>query len=352
MGNIIFLLGYLLVSFILTFALSPFYIRFLHKYKLGKQIREDALVGKATEFAKLHQHKLGTPAIGGGIILFMIFLLVLSSIIIKYYGVYIENIFGMEIKFSLFNRNETYLPLFTLFTVGILGLADDFINIKGIGGAKGISAKFKMIWLILFASAGAYWFYFKLGYTSFNLPFYGDINVGYFYIPIFIFIIISMANAVNITDGLDGLVGGLLLFNYTIYAIITYYQSLFILSAICMIIVGALIAFLWFNIKPAQFYMGDVGALALGANLGIMAMMTNTLIVLIIISGIYIIEILSSLIQVTSKKLRNGKKIFKIAPFHHHLEACGWKEETIVMRFWLIGMVLSSIGLIVSFLLK
>lgn len=161
-----------------------------------------------------------------------------------------------------------------------------------------------------------------------------------------------MANAVNITDGLDGLAGGLLLFNYVVYAFITYNQSLFILSAVCMLIVGALIAFLWFNIKPAQFYMGDIGSLALGANLGIIAMMTDTLIVLVIISGIYILEICSVIIQLTSKKLRNGKKVFRIAPFHHHLEAIGWSEETVVMRFWLIGMILSSVGLIVSFAMQ
>ncbi len=177
-------------------------------------------------------------------------------------------------------------------------------------------------------------------------------SLGILYIPLFIFIIIAMANAVNITDGLDGLAGGLLLFNYVVYAFITYNQGLMILSAICMLIVGALIAFLWFNIKPASFYMGDIGSLALGANLGIMAMMTDTLAVLIIISGIYILEICSVIIQLTSKKLRNGKKIFRIAPFHHHLEAIGWSEETVVMRFWLVGMILSSIGLIVSFVMK
>lgn len=168
----------------------------------------------------------------------------------------------------------------------------------------------------------------------------------------FVFVVVSMANAVNITDGLDGLAGGLLLFNYTVYAFLCYSRGLMILSALCLIIVGGLIAFLWFNIKPAKFYMGDVGALALGANLAIIAFMTNTILVLIIISAIYILEILSTTLQITSKKLRGGKKIFKIAPFHHHLEACGWKEETVVMRFWLIGMVLSAVGLVVGLLWK
>jgi len=352
MWNIIFLLSYLLVSFVLTFLFTPSFIKLLHKYKLWKKIREEALVGKATEFAKLHKSKTWTPTMWAGIILFMLFFLVVVSMILQHYWADILHFFNIKVKYSLFNRNETYLPLFTLFTVGWLWLIDDYMNVRWIWRTKWISAKFKMIWLILFALIWAYWFYFKLGHTSFNLPFLWDIHIGYFYIPLFIFIIISMANAVNITDWLDGLAWWLLLFNYSVYAIITFNQKLLILSALCMIIVGALIAFLWFNIKPAQFYMWDVGALALWANLWIMAMMTDTLIVLIIISGIYILEILSVIIQITSKKLRNGKKVFRIAPFHHHLEAIWWKEESVVMRFWLIWMILSSIWLMVSLLLK
>ncbi len=174
------------------------------------------------------------------------------------------------------------------------------------------------------------------------------VDVGYLYLPFFVFVIVAMANAVNVTDGLDGLAGGLLLMNYAVYAFICYSKGLFILSALCLLIVGGLIAFLWFNIKPAKFYMGDIGSLALGANLAIMALMTDTLLTLLIISGVYVLEIVSVIIQITSKKLRNGKKVFRIAPFHHHLEALGWAEETVVMRFWLVGMVLSAVGLVVA----
>ncbi len=352
MWNLSFLLSYLLLSFVLTFLLIPPYIRFLHKYKLGKQIREEALMGKATEFAKLHKNKMGTPSMGAGIILVSIFSIVVLSVIVHLFSTDIQNIFNIKIKYSLWNRNETYLALFTLATVGIIGLVDDYLNVRGIGRTKGLSARVKMVLLSIFAGLGAYWFYVKLWHTGLHFPLLGNVSLGALYIPLFIFIIIAMANAVNVTDGLDGLAGGLLLFNYVVYAFITYSQGLFILSAICMLIVGALIAFLWFNIKPAQFYMGDVGSLALWANLGIMAMMTDTLAVLVIISWIYILEICSVIIQLTSKKLRNGKKVFRIAPFHHHLEAIGWSEETVVMRFWLVGMILSSIGLIVSFVMK
>ncbi|HRI35957.1 MAG TPA: hypothetical protein PK765_02585 [bacterium] len=208
-------------------------------------------------------------------------------------------------------------------------------------------ARVKMVMLSLFAGAGAYWFYAKLGFSGVHVPFLGIVEIGYLYIPLFILVIVSMANAVNFTDGLDGLAGGLLLFDYAVYAFIAYDRQMLILSAFCMLVVGTLMAFLWFNIKPARFYMGDVGSLSLGATLGVIAMMTDTLVILLIISGIFILEILSVIIQITSKKLRNGKKVFRIAPYHHHLEAIGWPEETVVMRLWLIGMVLASVGLVV-----
>lgn len=352
MWHLTFLLSYLIISFLLTLAVTPLFIKFLYKFKLGKQIREEALIGKATEFAKLHKAKTWTPTMWGALILGIVFFIVLISVVARYFWPQLKDVFNIRINNSLWNRNETYLALFTLAAAWLLGLIDDYLNVKWIWRTKWISAKIKMLSLILLASLWGYWFYFKLWYTSFNIPFFGNLHLWLFYIPIFIFIIIAMANAVNITDWLDWLAWGLLLFNYVVYAIITYNKWMFILSALCMIIVWALIAFLWFNIKPARFYMWDVWALALGANLWVMAMMTNTLIVLVIISWIYILEILSVVIQLTSKKLRNGKKVFRIAPFHHHLEAIGWKEESVVMRFWLIGMVLSSAWLLVSLLLK
>lgn len=152
----------------------------------------------------------------------------------------------------------------------------------------------------------------------------------------------------NITDGLDGLAGGLLLFQFIAYGAITYIRGLYILSAFCFIISGILLAFLWFNVHPAKIFMGDTGSLAFGATLATIAFMTDTLIAFIIMSSIFIFETISVILQISSKKIRKGKKIFKIAPFHHHLEAIGWKEETIVMRLWLLGMILAVVGVIFS----
>lgn len=255
---------------------------------------------------------------------------------------------GFSIKNNLWNRQETYLAIFTLVSVGLVGAVDDYLNVRGIGRTKGLSARVKMILLIILASLGAYWFFVKLGYDHIHFPFLGDVTFGYLYIPIFIFVFISAANSVNITDGLDGLAGGLLLFQFIAYGAITYIRGLYILSAFCFIISGILLAFLWFNVHPAKIFMGDTGSLAFGATLATIAFMTDTLIAFIIMSSIFIFETISVILQISSKKIRKGKKIFKIAPFHHHLEAIGWKEETIVMRLWLLGMILAVVGVIFS----
>jgi phospho-N-acetylmuramoyl-pentapeptide-transferase len=190
---------------------------------------------------------------------------------------------------------------------------------------------------------GALWFYYKLEWWTkwLNLTFVNSITLWIWFIPLFIFIIIWTANSVNITDWLDWLAWWLLLFAYSVYAYITYDKWMFLLSTLCITIVWALIAFLWYNVKPAKFYMWDVGSLALWANLWIMAMLTNTIFILIVVSAIFIFETISVIIQLTSKKLRNWKKVFKIAPFHHHLEAIWWSEENVVFRLWLIWLIFS-----------
>jgi len=352
-SHLVLIFTFWIATFLVGFLLTPMFIKMLQELKLWKQIRSDATIWKATLFAKLHKTKAGTPTMGWAIILFTVFLMVLLSMILQWLW-FINN--------SLFNANETYLSLFTLLTVGWLGLIDDFFNIRWIGKTKWLSARVKMIWLTFFATLGAFWFYYKLWWNvvddmwnfirTLNNPFWIDLEIWLWFIPLFIFIIIATSNSVNLTDGLDWLAWGLLLFNYWIYTYITYDQGLFLLSALCMSLVWALVAFLWFNVKPAKFYMWDVWSLALGANLWIIAMITNTVFILVIIWAIFIFETLSVIIQLTSKKLRKGKKVFLIAPFHHHLEAIGWSEENVVFRLWLVGMITSVFGIIFYILQK
>ncbi len=335
-----------ILSFIVWFTIAPFYISLLKKAKLWKQIRENATIWKATEFFKLHKNKVWTPTMWWTIILWTTFLMVLLSIILQWLWL---------IWNSLLNKKETYLILFTLFTVWTLGAIDDFMNIKWIWKTKWLSARFKIFWLLLFAILWSLWFYFKLDWANKDLiiPFIQQwIHIWIWFIPLFIFVIIASANSVNITDWLDWLAWWLLLFAYAVYTYITFEQGLFLLSALCATIVWALIAFLWFNIKPAKIYMWDMGSLSLWAALWIIAMITNTLFVLLIVWAIFIFETISVIIQLTSKKLRKWKKIFKIAPFHHHLEAIWWTEETVVFRLWLIWIIFSIFGIIFYILQK
>lgn len=334
-----------LATFLIWFLIIPYYIKMLVNLKIWKQIRENATIWKALEFFKLHEKKAWTPTMWWAIILAVVFLMVIISILLQYFWL---------INNSLFNQKETYLTLFTLWTVWFLWAIDDYMNIKWIWKTKWISAKFKLFWLIIFSMIWAFWFYYKLwwGERLLNIPFAWWLELWLYFIPLFIFIIIASANSVNITDWLDWLAWWLLLFSYSVYAYITYDQWLFLLSTLCVTIIWALIAFLWFNIKPARFYMWDVGSLALWANLWIMAMLTNTIFVLVIVWAIFILETLSVIIQLTSKKLRNWKKVFKIAPFHHHLEAIWWAEETVVFRLWLMWLLFSVVWIIVYFIEK
>lgn len=344
-SNLIQIFGFWLATFLVGFLITPSYISLLQYAKMWKQIRENATIWKAFEFFKLHSAKAGTPTMWWAIILWSVFFMVLLSIILQKFG-FTNN--------SLLNQQETYLSLFTLATVWLLWWVDDWMNIKGIWKTKWISARFKMIWLILFSWLGAWWFYDKLWWSEIllSLPMLPWIELWLLFIPLFMFIIIAAANSVNFTDWLDWLAGWLLLFTYGVYWFITFDQGLFLLSTLCVSICWALVAFLWFNIKPAKFFMGDVWSLALWANLWLMALLTNTVFILIIVGLIFILETMSVIIQLTSKKLRKGKKVFKIAPFHHHLEACGWAEETVVFRLWLVGMILSVVWVVFYMITK
>lgn len=341
--NLALIFGSEISGFLITLLLAPKFIKFLQKYRIGKQMRDIAATGEqAVVFKELHSKKAGTPTMGGmliwGTVLLVVVLSNLSSVL-------------KITEHSLFNRNETWLPIFTLVTVGILGAIDDYLNIKNRGVSKGLNIKPKFLWMTLFAGMGALWFHFKLGHDQIYVPFLGDITLGLWYIPLFILVITATANAVNITDGLDGLAGGLLIIAFSAFALLAYSQSLFILAAFCAVIVGALIGFVWFNIFPAHFYMGDTGALSLGATLGVIAMMTDSVAVLPLIGSIFVIETLSVIIQITAKKLFK-RKVFHIAPIHHHFEKSGWTEPNIVMRFWIIGSFFAATGLILGLLIK
>ncbi|HEY8108981.1 MAG TPA: phospho-N-acetylmuramoyl-pentapeptide-transferase [Patescibacteria group bacterium] len=321
--NNIFLLS--TFSFVAAMAATPFWSGILYKYRLGKRLRTTGVGGGAPVFRKLHAAKAGTPTMGGLLIWVTVALATL-----------------------LFNsdRGETWLPLFTLVSVGVIGVVDDYLNIRGIGpSGGGIRVWHKIVAQLGIGAVGAWWFYEKLGYTSLHVPAVGDFTIGWLYIPLFIIAMVATTNAVNITDGLDGLAAGLLAISFTAFGALSYVNELYLLAAFCGSVVGALLAFLWFNIHPARFFMGDTGSMALGATLAVVAALNDALLILPIIGFVFAAETLSVIVQLLSKKFL-GRKIFRSTPIHHHFEAIGWPETKVTMRFWIIGAVCAVVGLV------
>ena len=324
-------------AFILALVWTPILTHFLYSYRLGKGIRD---AKAAPIFARMHQKKAGTPTMGGiliwGTVLFLI--LTFSALARIFDGIFDQ--------LNFLSRKETLLPLGALVASAIVGLIDDLFDVWKMGkDGGGLRMRHRVIIYGLIAAVGAWWFFFKLEWTTLYVPFIGYMDIGWGYIPFFIFIIIATAHAVNLTDGLDGLAGGTLLAAFGAYGAISFAQGRYDLATFCGVIVGALLAFLWFNINPARFFMGDTGSMSLGVTLGIIAMLTNAALLLPIIGFIFVLETASVIIQQTSKKLFK-KKVFISSPLHHHLEALGWPEPKIVMRFWVIAAVTAIIGLI------
>lgn len=325
-------------SFVIAILCTPVLTHFLYKYKLGKKIRDQS---EAPVYAEMHQKKAGTPTMGG-------ILIWLTVLILAIFFWLLAQFTDLEFlgKLNFLTRPQTLLPLGALVASALVGLVDDIWNVKGVGSrGGGIRIRYKLILYTLIALFGAYWFYFKLDWTTIHIPFIGNFDIGIWYVAVFIFIIVATAFSVNEIDGLDGLSGGTLLAAFGAYGAIAFAQGKIELAAFCGVIIGALLAFLWFNINPARFFMGDTGAMSLGVTLGIVAMLTNSALFLPIIGFLFVIESLSVIIQVISKKFF-GKKVFLSAPIHHHLEAKGWPEPKIVMRFWIISAVMAVVGII------
>lgn len=313
-----------LASFVIAFTLTPMFTSFLYKNNLGKRIR----ASKDTPiYSEMHAKKSGTPTMGGILIWLTVAILTL--------------LFNLE-------RSSTWLPLFALVATGVVGAIDDLMNIRGQGpNGGGMRFRDKFILYTAIAAAGAWWFYTKLEWNQIHIPGFGDYIIGFWYVPLFIAVLVWMAFSSNETDGLDGLAGGIFAYSYGAYAFIALMQGREGLAAFCATVTGALLAFLWFNIPPARFFMGDTGSMALGITLGVIAFLTNTVAVLPIITLIFVIEGLSFVIQYVSKKVR-GKKVFLSSPLHHHLEAVGWPEYKITMRFWIIGMISAAVGIVIA----
>ena len=322
-GLILAMSGFLLATF-----LTPIYTHFAYKYKFWKKQKKTTMT--LPVMTKLHAKKFkrAFPTMAG---IIGVVAVTLVTIICN------------------LNREQTWLPLLGFVGGSFVGLIDDLINVFGSGkGAAGLRAPVKFAMITGLGLFLGWWFAVKLGWTTIAVPFIGDVQVGTIgMILIFAFAVVATSNAVNISDGLDGLAGGLAMLAYGAYGVIALLQGQWMLTAFCLTVVGWLLSYIWFNVPPARFMMGDTGSFAIGAGLGVVAMMTDAFFLLPIIGILFVLEAGSSLIQIFWKKVFK-KKLFISAPIHHHLEATGWNEAKIVMRFWVIAGMFAIIGIFLA----
>ena len=320
-----------IAGFLFSMVLTPFYTHVAYKYKFWKKQKKTTVDGKKLPImTKLHAHKFKHvfPTMAG--------------------LVGVVSVTAVTWIFNL-DRGQTWLPLVGFLGGALVGVIDDVINIFGSGrGAAGLRGPVKFALITAVGLSLGWFFAVKLGWTTILVPFLGSFEVGsVIMMLIFAFAVVATSNAVNISDGLDGLSGGLAMMAYGAYGVIALFQENMLLFGFCMTVIGWLLSYVWFNVPPARFMMGDTGSFALGAGLGVVAMMTNSFLLLPIIGLPFVIEAGSSLLQLTSKKLFH-KKIFLSAPLHHHLEAQGWGEAKIVMRFWIIAGVCAIFGVFIA----
>lgn len=318
------------LAFVLAMVLTPIYTFTAYRYKFWKRQRTASTTGEALSvFTKLHANKFkrNIPTMAG-----MVF--VLAIVVVTF-------LFNLD-------KRETWLPLAALAGGAAVGLIDDIINIRGKGkGVAGLRSSLKFIMIAGIGLVLGWYFFDKLDVTAVTVPFIGVWHLGWLIVPLFAFVVVATGNAVNISDGLDGLAGGLAAIAFGSFGIISILQGNPLMAGFCFTVVGALLSYLWFNIHPARFFMGDVGSFALGTSLGVVAMLTDSLFILPIIGLVFVLEAGSSLIQIASKKIFK-RKIFISAPVHHHLEAIGWPETKVTMRFWVIAAVTSFVGVMVA----
>ena len=344
--NVYKVLGLGGITFFLGIIMTPILTHYLYKYKLWrKDARTTAPDGSATPiFNALHKEReVKAPRMGG--ILIWATALIVALIFWMLPKFFADPIF---IKLNFLSRSQTLVPLGILFAGALVGLLDDLLLVFQRGGylGGGLTLTRRLFLITLIAALGAYWFYFKLGKDAVFIPGFGELSLGLFFIPFFIFVMWAMFSG-GVIDGLDGLAGGVFASIFAAYSGIAFFQNQINIAAFCAVIAGAILAFLWFNIPPARFYMSETGIMALTTTLTAIAFLTDAVTVLPIIAFPLVVESFSVMIQLGSKRFF-GKKVFLVAPIHHHFEAMGWPPEKVTMRFWVLGSVFAALGLIVQ----
>ena len=329
------------LSALFAFIMSPLVLKFLKKHNMIKHIRKDS---NAPIFTAMHQKKEGTPTMAGILIWGTVFLFAIVFWVLSF----INPAYNF---FNFVSRPETFLILGIMALAALVGMLDDLLGIYGIGPkGGGLSMKKRILIYILIGLIGAIWFFWKLEWDVVLVPFIGIMHLGWFYPLFFIFIFTACAFSMNETDGIDGLSAGVSMIGLLAYVIIVFIQGRYNVAVLLAVTLGALLAYLWHNIHPAEFFMGDTGVMTLGVLFGILAMYTNTPLFLPLLLLIPMLESMSVIIQLIYKKTHHGKKLFLSTPFHHHFEALGWPETKVTMRFWIIQGLGATLGVLLYLL--
>ena len=334
------------LAFFLGLFITPFATHFFYKYKMWKKYsRNDN--GIAQDFKKIHNEteELKTPRVGGIIIWLSV---ILTTLIFYFASILFPSVEAEKMNF--FSRNQTLIPFFTLLFGSLLGLWDDLIQIYGTGKfARDDKSwrKWKAFLVAFISLLIGLWFFYKLDVTGIHIPFGGEINLGILIIPFFMLVALSTFSG-GVIDGIDGLAGGVLASMFAAYSAIAFANNQIDLAAFSGVITGAILAFLWFNIPPARFYMGETGMIGLTVTLATLAFLTDSVLILPVVALPLVITSGSVILQTFSKKLRAGKRLFKLAPIHHHFEIVGWPSYKVTMRFWVLSVVFAIIGIILA----
>jgi len=340
------------LAFFIGIGITPLLTHYLYKYKAWKKQSVRAAIDgtEAVISKRLHRdEEKKTPRMGG--------IVIWASTIITVLGIWaIAKLFPHEVttKLDFLSRGQTWLPLLTLASGSVIGLIDDILEIRGSRHyhAGGLSLRTRLLMVSAIGLFVAWWFYAKLDVSAIGLPFFEPLSLGFLFIPFFVLVVLAIY-AAGVIDGIDGLSGGVFAAIFGAYAGIAFYQQQIDLAAFSATITGAILAFLWFNIPPARFYMSETGTMGLTITLVTIAFTADTLggghsvIVLPIIGALLVVTVLSDVIQVFSKRFR-GKKVFVVAPLHHHFEAIGWPGHKVAMRYWIVGIIMAIIGLIIA----
>ena len=332
------------LTFFIGIIITPFFTRYFYRYKMWKKSpRTSANTSEA--FNNIHNttHELSTPKIGGVII----WVAVLFTVCIIYF-ISLAIPSDLTLKLNFFSRSQTLVPLGAFFLAAFIGLADDLLHIYGQGRFAQDALIYRKIKIALITGIGlviSLWFYFKLDFNSVHIPFNGDLYLGIWFIPFFVIVMLATFST-SVIDGIDGLAGGVFASVFTAFAVIAFVNNQIDISALSGAIAGAILAFLWFNVPPARFYMGETGIMALTVVLAVIAFLTDSVLLLPIIALPFVATSASVIIQVYVFYKFFKRRIFKVTPLHHHFQALGWPREKVVMRYWIVAVISAIIGVI------